>query len=142
MCCQIDPPMLPVFDSFGNLINYQQQACPPQYVVCCRGLINILGYCIRELKFKILLLNILTRLFYFFKALDQATIWWVIALILFKKIFKLWFFCSEKVATMATNGSAARHIATTSNNTIRIFGLNFFTTLKNIIIKLFFFDTK
>jgi hypothetical protein len=49
--------MLPVFDSYGNLVGYQPQPCPPQYVVCCRGMINIAGYCISENNFLSIKLN-------------------------------------------------------------------------------------
>ena len=53
-CCKIDPPPQPVFNNEGHLLGYIPSACKPQYKVCCRTYINIVGYCIRLEEVKVL----------------------------------------------------------------------------------------
>ncbi len=49
ICCQQNMPLKPIFDTNGHLIEYVPQECPQQYLVCCKGYINLYGVCLSKI---------------------------------------------------------------------------------------------
>jgi hypothetical protein len=39
-------PAVPVYSNTGHLIHYDPQPCPNQFLVCCKGHLNINGNCL------------------------------------------------------------------------------------------------